>query len=250
MPGKVGVTGAVSPPASVNQDGTLTVEERLAKSEAETERLKKAFPSLQAERDQKQARIEELEAIEEKRGLSERQEAERKRLEAGLENIDEEINGLKAKPENKAFFKWIEREIKRAAESGRASGSMDALSELGLTYLEEMAEELSSTKVGDKIPDEFKGLDGEKLWKLIKPHVGQFEKMNPYLKVKKAFKAWKAHQDYLIEKDEISKKKAEAAASGETGTRQAREHSSAKDALDAGDRRSAREKLGIMHGPK
>ena len=250
MPEPTGVKDPASPPASVNQNGSLTVEERLAKSEAETERLKKAFPALQAERDEILSRNQELEKKEEQRGLTAREEAEKRRNDSALEDIDGEINGLRAKPENKAFFKWIEREMKKAAESGRAAGSMDALSELGLNHLEETAEELSSTKVGDKVPDEFKGLDGEKLWKLVKPHVGQFEKMNPYLKVKKAVKAWKAHWEYLREKDEISRKKAESAASNETGTNQAREHSSAKDALDAGDRRSAREKLGIMHGPK
>src|SRR3990167_3523864 len=114
MPGKVGVTGAVSPPASVNQDGTLTVEERLAKSEAETERLKKAFPSLQAERDEILSRNQELEKKEEQRGLTAREEAEKRRNDSALEDIDGEINGLRAKPENKAFFKWIEREMKKA----------------------------------------------------------------------------------------------------------------------------------------
>ena len=90
MPEPTGVKDPASPPASVNQNGSLTVEERLAKSEAETERLKKAFPALQAERDEILSRNQELEKKEEQRGLTAREEAEKRRNDSALEDIDGE----------------------------------------------------------------------------------------------------------------------------------------------------------------
>ena len=250
MPGQEGVNGAASTTAGVNQGGSLTADEKLAKVSADNERLRKALSALQSEHSEFKEEVQKYREIEKNRELTAAEERKKAAAQQGARETGDEMESLQSKPENKAFFKWLANELKKATDAGRTSGSMDALSELGLTYLEEMAEELSTTKVGDNVPDEFKNLDGEKLWKLIKPHVGQFEKMNPYLKVKKAYKAWKTQQDYLKEKDELAREKSKQTSSRENGTRQAREFSSVKDALDAGDRKGAREKLGIMHGPR
>ena len=238
----------LDPSSSSVKGGSQPLEELLAKAQADNERMKGALASLQSERDEMRGRLGELEEIEDKRELSRKEEAERLKLQRGQSSIEDQIEELKHKPEAKPWMTHLEREVVKASKLGAEQGRMDALTELAADFLEEAAEELSSKK-DDNGKELYAGLTEQKLLKELKPYLGQFENKNPYMKVKKAYKAWLAHNEYLREKDEIVKAKAELNSSKENGTRTPRA-TNLDDAVKAGDRATQRELLGIMHRNK
>ena len=98
-------------------------------------------------------------------------------------------------------------------------------------------------------------MTAEKLLKLMRPYMAQFETKSAPRKTKLAFKAWQEVETYKREKSEAAKKKAEEGLSPEGKERVARETSATellnkKGSLDIGEKSSLREKLGIMQKPR
>lgn len=252
MADKTGVNPNSPPGASdPSAEGKLSyekLEELFANEKKETDRMKGALASLQSERDEIRERLDELEAIETKRELSLKEEAERNRLQKGEISLEDQIEDLKRKPEAKPWFSHLENEIKKTTKIASEQGRIDALTELAADFLEEQAEELSEKKdeSGEFL---YKNMTDEKLYKELKPFFSQFENKNPYMRVKKAFKAWISHQNFLKEKSTLEREKALFASSRENGTRLSRANN-LDDAIKSGDKATQREMLGIMHRNK
>lgn len=247
MPDSITDVKPDSSTGGVNVESPPTDE--LAKTKADNERLKGALSSLQAERDDMRARLDRLDELEAKYGeLSARQEAERRRLERGADTVEEQIEELRRMPQAKPWFTHLDRELAKATETSVNRAASMASVERAADFLEEMAEELAET-------EEHKEMSVEKLLKLIKPYMGQFEKNSPYLKTKKAVKAWKEADAYRKEKAAADKKRAEASLSKEDGGRQARESSAQEiinknGSLSVEEKAALREKLGIVQRSK
>lgn len=231
-----------SSPGSV-KDGSQPSDE-LAKIKADNERLKGAMSSLQSERDEIREKLDRFQEIENRRNLSAREEAERLRLERKEDNIDDQINELRRKPEAKPWFTHVEREM---AKTMQGSVSQAAL--------ERAADELDrlATRLSKK--EEFKGMTDEKLMKILKPFMREFENKSPVRKVELAFEAWEESETYKKEKSEAAKKKAEEDNAREDGGRMVRESSvgdlmNKKGSLDYTERSALRDKLGIMQRSK
>ena len=222
------------------------LQEMYAKEKKESERMKGALESLQGERDEIQSRVEELEGIEERRELTAREEAEKRRLQTGGNDLDSQINELKRNPANEVFFKYMDREInsrlERAARIAEENGKVGALTELATDFIEDAAEQLASK-------DDFKGMTTKKLLGELRPFLSMFDEKNRYRRVQLAFKEWQKHQELASKRDSITKREAELNASLENGGRLSR-NTTVEDDLKVGDRASAREKLGIMHRQK
>jgi len=97
----------------------------------------------------------------------------------------------------------------------------------------------------------YEGMTDEKLYKLIKPYMRDYEDKSPYLRVKKAISAWKKDDAYKREKAEESRKKADSSLSMENGGRHARESTpdelmNKKGDLTFQEKAVLREKLGII----
>lgn len=225
----------------------------LAKTKADNERLKGALSSLQGERDEIKSRLEKLEEIEVRYGeLTARQEVERKRLERGQDTIEGQIeawrkNLLQKNPDAENWFTDIELKLTKATKTASDLATSQASIERAGELLEEFSEELSET-------EEYKGMTEEKLLKLLRPFMGQFDTKSPYLKTKKAFKAWKADTAYRKEQTDAKKKEAEKSLSSENGGRSPRESTAQeifdKKEMSTNDKVLLREKLGINHRPR
>ena len=227
--------GSQSPPDGGTRQQE-TAEQKLARYESENKRKQEEIVSLRAERDEVKERLGRLETIEQRRDLTAREEAEKRKLSRTEDSLDDEINQMKAKPENSTFFKWIERENRKAIEEGESRGVIKTLTELGADFVEEMAE--------------VEGLESaDALFKKIKSEMPESSKYNPFMRVKKAYKAWKDKQAFLKDKDEVLKKKAELEQSREGAGRMSRTDN-LDDAIKAGDRGRQRELLGIQNRKK
>lgn len=227
-----------SSPGSV-KDGSQPSDE-LAKIKADNERLKSVVNTLQSERDEVRDRLDKFEEIEKRRELSAREEAERRKLERKEDNIDDQIDELRRKPEAKPWFTHLERELTKL----KGIAANEALTMMAADSLERFARQLSKE-------EDFKGMTDEKLWKLIKPYASQFDSKSPVLRVEYAYEAWKDAEAFKKEKAEAAKKKAEAENTREDGSRIARESSTEdlmnkKGDLSHADKSALREKLGIM----
>src|SRR3990167_3487278 len=237
MPDQIRDVKPGSSAGGVNGDSPSTND--LEKSKAEIERMKGALSSLQAERDEARTEIQKFKAIEERRELTAREEAAKRAAQSDLGDLDEQIGKLRSDPNNKVFFKWLEREFSKSVTQGVSKATMETLTELAADFLEEKVEELSLT-------EEFKDITEDKLFKEMKAHFGKFEKKNPFMKIKKAFREWKAEQEFKKEKAELAREKARLNGSQESGGRMSRADT-LQDAVKAGDRTKQRELLGISH---
>ena len=240
MPDQIKVVKPGSSAGGVNVDSPSTDD--LAKVKADNERMKGALASLQTERDEAREEIQKFRAIEERRELTAREEKLKRDAQSDLGDLDEQIGKLRSDPGNKVFFKWLEREFSNSVTQGVSKATMETLTELAADFLEEKAEELSLT-------EEFKDMTEDKLFKGLKVHFGKFEKKNPFMKIKKAFREWKAEQEFKKEKAELAIEKARLNGSQESGGRMSRADT-LQDAVKAGDRARQRELLGISHKPR
>lgn len=146
---------------------------------------------------------ERLEQLEEKDRLSAAEKAEKKSLEAKEEDIEFHIESLKRKPENVAFFKWLEREFKSIASKSKEDGAFEALNQQQIDYLEEHAEEEGMS---------LKDLAAEIATYAIKHETkAKLEKrfLSPYRKASLAFKDWKKAKEAEKAKVDSASKKAD-----------------------------------------
>jgi hypothetical protein len=225
---------------------------------ADNERLKGALSSLQGERDEIKTELQELREIKKQFGeLTSRQEARMKELKREGADVESQItewkkNLLRQNPDAENWFTDVELKLAKATNTAVTQGASQAALERAADLLEELADELSDEAVSKDDMKEFKDMTDEKLLKILKPYMGTFETKSPYLKTKKAYKAWKA--DYADKKERAAskKKQAEDTLSQEGTGRQSREEAAGdllnkSGNLNVTERAKLRESLGIMH---
>lgn len=241
--------GGDQPSTAGGKQQQETAEQLASRLRLENERKQSEIVTLRSEKQEVLSELAELREIKRQYGeLTAREQARLDQLKKEKSDIDSQIDELKAKPEAKPWFTHLERELARVSKTNVDTAINAAAVERAADLLDELAEDLS----GDK---EFEGMTDDKLLKLIKPYMGQFETKSPYRKTKLAFKAWKEDYSFKKEKSEASKKKAEESLSPENGGRAARE-SSAQDLiskrgdLSGNERAVLREKLGIIQRSK
>lgn len=199
-----------------SSEGNQTQEspELLARYKAENDRKQEVIEELRGSLQSVQSEMSELKELVANGEATRAEQARFQQLNSQEGNIDWQLTQLENDPKNKLGYLSIDRRIENKVKQAEANGEHRALYKLQVGLIEDTAEEL--------------GMDSDKLTKELTPIAQRFQydssgqPINPYRKAQLAIREWKKSDAKKKADSEARKKEAEANASTETGTREAR----------------------------
>jgi hypothetical protein len=214
--------GTKQPIAQGQESAKKSPEQLLTEYKLENERKQGEVSSLRGELDEMKGLYAEL--------VEQGRMKEAKHVKEDISDLKDEINSLRSKPENKAFFKHLDDSLEGTLKSAEERGANRALAVLQKSLLRKTAKA--------------EGVKVEELVKELKSFAGKHSDEDILTKTELAIEDWKEFQEFKKEKAELEKEKAKLNSSSENGNRQSRA-STLDDAKAANDIQGMKKHLGL-----
>lgn len=217
---------------SGSEENKLNTQSDEGKSPSEKELENRIRENLRAEYERKTATYEEkLEAaqeriaeLDEKVRLTEKEKAEKLRLERKEDELERLISSMDNDPDPnvRAWNEKAKRESSKAANEAKEAAKFEVFLDLQKEFLEEKAEEL--------------GIDYKKFTKELSVYQGKYADKNPLQRAKLCLRDWNKDKDFAKRESELKRREDELKGFGENGSREIRsEELSKKNIKDASD---------------